>query len=417
MPVDDLWYLRTRDPDTGERLVSKRHGRGKRWRVRWVDPETCRSRVELFDRKADAERHDANRKADISRGQYVDPQAGKTTVAEYAEIWRKNQLHRASTADRSERGIRRHVVPVLGSLQLAQVRNSHIKGWVKDRAQVLAPSTLAMIYSGTLVPMFRAAVVDRRIGASPCVDVRLPDIPDAEYYIAKQEQVHALYEALPGRYRAIVYLAAGCGWRGGEIFGLESDALDFLRREVHVRHQLVVLAGRRPFLAPAKTKTSRRTNELPDITANVLARHQEGFPVRPVELDDETDMRKPVRRLASLIFTNDCGRPIHRADWSYIWTPAVKATGLPKGFGLRDLRHYFATVLIFGGANVKTVQLAMGHTTPTITLNTYVGYWPDALDRTRSLVNDALGCTPPVPGGTVQCSGAGHSVGTGENHR
>jgi hypothetical protein len=114
MPVDDLWYLRTRDPDTGERLVSKRHGRGKRWRVRWVDPETGRSRVELFDRKAEAERHDANRKADISRGQYVDPQAGKTTVAEYAEIWRKNQLHRASTADRSEGGIRRHVVPVLG---------------------------------------------------------------------------------------------------------------------------------------------------------------------------------------------------------------------------------------------------------------------------------------------------------------
>lgn len=114
---------------------------------------------------------------------------------------------------------------------------------------------------------------------------------------------------------------------------------------------------------------------------------------------------------------NDCGRPIHRADWSYIWTPAVKAAGLPKGFGLRDLRHYFATVLIFGGANVKTVQLAMGHTTPTITLNTYVGYWPDALDRTRSLVNDALGCTPPVPGGTLQGSGPGHSVGTGENHR
>jgi integrase len=91
----------------------------------------------------------------------------------------------------------------------------------------------------------------------------------------------------------------------------------------------------------------------------------------------------------------------------------VKATGLPKGFGLRDLRHYFATVLIFGGANVKTVQLAMGHTTPTITLNTYVGYWPDALDRTRSLVNNVLGCTLPVPGGTTQTSDAGQDTTSG----
>ena len=78
--------------------------------------------------------------------------------------------------------------------------------------------------------------------------------------------------------------------------------------------------------------------------------------------------------------------------------PAAKAAGLPLGFGLRDLRHYCATVLIYGGANVKSVQLAMGHTTPTTTLNTYVGYWPDAVDQTRTLVDSALGCTPVVPG-------------------
>lgn len=100
------------------------------------------------------------------------------------------------------------------------------------------------------------------------------------------------------------------------------------------------------------------------------------------------------------MFTRGDGRPIHRADWSYIWRPAVKAAGLPEGFGLRDLRHSFATVLVFGGANVKTVQLAMGHTTPTVTLNTYVGYWPDAVDQARTLVDFALGCTRVVPTGT-----------------
>ena len=79
----------------------------------------------------------------------------------------------------------------------------------------------------------------------------------------------------------------------------------------------------------------------------------------------------------------------------------MKAAGLPSGYGLRDLRHYFATVLIYGGANVKSVQLAMGHTTPTITLNTYVGYWPDAVDQTRTLVDSALGCTAVVPAGAA----------------
>lgn len=398
MAVDDLWFLRTRDPNSGERLKSKRHGRGKRWRVRWVDPETGKPRTELFERRADAERHDANVHADISRGQYVDPRAGQMTVADFAEQWRRTLLHRGSTAERTERAVRRHIVPVLGHLPLAAVRSSHIRGWVKDRMVALAPSTLAVVYSGILVPLFNSAVADKRIGTSPCVGIRLPEIPDSRYYIARASEVHALAEALPVLYRPIVYLAAGCGWRPGEIFGLEADALDLDAREVEVRHQLTVISGRRPYLAPPKTKTSARTNELPTITADALRAHLGRFPVVPAEVEDETDPRRPVTRLARLLFTREDGRPIHRADWSYIWRPAVKAAGLPEGFGLRDLRHYFATVLIFGGANVKTVQLAMGHTTPTVTLNTYVGYWPDSVDQTRTLVDASLGCTDLVPG-------------------
>jgi integrase len=69
----------------------------------------------------------------------------------------------------------------------------------------------------------------------------------------------------------------------------------------------------------------------------------------------------------------------------------VKAPGLPATFGYHGLRHYFATLLIHAGASVKTVQLALGHSTPMITLNTYVGEWPEAVDRTRNLVDAALG--------------------------
>ena len=67
--------------------------------------------------------------------------------------------------------------------------------------------------------------------------------------------------------------------------------------------------------------------------------------------------------------------------------------GLPPGWGFHGLRHYYATLLIHAGASVKTVQLALGHSTPTITLNEYVHEWPDALDRTRSLVDAELGDT------------------------
>ena len=42
----------------------------------------------------------------------------------------------------------------------------------------------------------------------------------------------------------------------------------------------------------------------------------------------------------------------------------------------------------------EVVQLALGQSTPVITLNTYAHEWPDALDRTRKLVDAALGSRP-----------------------
>lgn len=160
---------------------------------------------------------------------------------------------------------------------MASVRSSHLRGWVKDRAEHLAPSTLAMIYQTIVMPMFRAAVIDKVIGSTPCVGVRLPEIPDAKYYIARPEQVHALADALPDLYRPIPYLAAGCGWRAGEVFGLERDAVDLDALEVTVAHQLAVTPGRTPFLAPPKTKTSLRVNELPAEIGAVLRDHLDAF--------------------------------------------------------------------------------------------------------------------------------------------
>jgi integrase len=158
-----------------------------------------------------------------------------------------------------------------------------------------------------------------------------------------------------------------------------------------VHQQLTVTSGRSPYLAPPKTKTSTRTVELPEVAGVALAQHLEWFPAAPVVLDDDTDPRRPRRRAAALVLTNEWGQPVHRASWSHVWIPAVKAAGLPPGFGLHGLRHFFATSLIHAGSSVKTVQIALGHSSPTVTLNTYVGQWPEAVDRTRAIMDDALG--------------------------
>jgi integrase len=400
MAVDDLWYLTRRDPETGERCPSTRHGRGKRWRVRWSDPHTGKTRTELFERKADAERHDRSMHADISRGQYIDPRAGKITIAEYAAQWRTHQLHRDSTADMVERAFRLHILPVLGHVPIADARASHIRAWVKVTAENLFASTVHLVYS-YVKSMFAAAATDKIIASSPCVGIRLPEIRNREYFIPEPGQIHRLVEEISERYSPIPYVAAGCGLRGSEIFGLELGQIDFLRREVHVRQQLKRMPGVPPYLGELKTKTSRRTVELPEIVQLALARHIERYPIREIVIEDRTNVRNIHQRSAMLLFLTAHGRPLHRSNWSAVWRVAVRRAGLPVGFGLHGLRHYFATLLIHNGAAVKTVQLALGHSTPMITLNTYAHEWPDALDRTRTLVDAALGSRPTTAATTT----------------
>src|SRR5690606_26661727 len=125
MPVDDLWYSIRRGPN-GERIPTARHGRGKRWRVRWTDDQG-QPRTQASDRRADAERHDGLRRAAVHRGEDSGPVGARTKVAVYAVEWRRHQLWDAATAERVGRAFRLHIGPIVGSLQLGQVRTGHIK--------------------------------------------------------------------------------------------------------------------------------------------------------------------------------------------------------------------------------------------------------------------------------------------------
>jgi integrase len=64
---------------------------------------------------------------------------------------------------------------------------------------------------------------------------------------------------------------------------------------------------------------------------------------------------------------------------------------------LHDCRHFFASGLIHGGCDVVTVQRALGHSSPSVTLDSYGHLWPNAADRTRTaaqgLVDQVFGAS------------------------
>jgi len=325
-----------------------------------------------FKRKVDAQRWLDEMTAAMVTGHYVDPAAGRVTFRDYAERWRATQVHRPTTAAHVETMLRRHVYPSLGDKRLGSVLPSDIQSLVKQLSLDLAPATVGVVHR-ILAGIFKAAVRDRRIVASPCEGTRLPKVHRQRIEPMTFEAVEALTEAMPERYRALVTLAAGTGLRQGEIFGLTIDRIDFLRRQLTVDRQLITMPDRAPYLAPPKTQASVRVVPLPQVVIDAVAAHLATWP---------TDQ---------FVFNTELGDPIRRTAFSErIWRPALKRAGL-SGVTMHGLRHFYASLLIRHGESVKTVQARLGHANAAETLDTYSHLWPDSDDRTRAAVDSVLG--------------------------
>lgn len=398
MAPQDLWYLKKKveGPDGKEQRVrSKRYGRGKRWRVSYVDPHTGRTKNPSFRTFAEAERFENNIESDIDRGKYVDPVLGRIKVDVYADQYCDRLQVRPRTKANAKGWVKNHIRPTMSHLAMLQVRSTTIQDWIASRQAAdppLAPGSIRTIYNSLLFPMFKRALIDGVIGQNPCQGIVLPELPDGEYDLPTPEQVEQMAEGLDEHYRPVPFVGAGCGLRTGEVFGLELADVDFLRRKVHVRKQLNMSAKGELYLGPPKTKTSKRTVDLPDMTGAELAAHIKLHPPQAVTVLDRTNPSKPKHRKALLLFLDEKGRPMRAARWSELWLAGMDSAGLPEGmYSMTSLRHFFATALIYAGRNVKTVQLAMGHATPTITLNTYLGYWPDdERNSTREVLDEVF---------------------------
>lgn len=351
-------------------IVKRDNGK---WRARYRDT-AGKEHARHFARKVDATRWLDEVAASVVTGQYVDPGAGKVTFREYTEsTWRPNQHHRQGTQDQVRRHLNRHVYPVIGNEPLASILPSDLKALVKRLSETLAPATVSVIYR-YVSAIFKAAVMDRRIVASPCAGVSVPTPRPRKVEPVATETVEAIIRAVAPRYRALVILAAGTGMRQGEVFGLTTDRVDFLRQRIVVDRQLTTVTGGAPNFGPPKTAASVRTIPLPQVVADALlehlARHEHGRD--------------------GLIFTNDYGDPLRRSGFNTTWRRALAKAGIePVVF--HSLRHYYASLLIRHGESVKVVQERLGHASASETLDTYSHLWPDSDERTREAIDAVLG--------------------------
>jgi integrase len=380
-----------------------RKGTGKRWRVRYTDP-AGKERSRSFDRKADATTFLNATAADVARGTWVDPAAGKLTLRAYIEqTYLPSQVTEATTIQAVESRFRTRILPGLGDYTLGQLASqpSVIRNWMTGLRAELADSTVRVLMAA-LSAALNAAVTDGLIPKNPCGQVRLPKAAAGRVKPWPAAWATGMREALPGRYAGLIDAASGLGLRQGELFGLAAEDIDWLRRVVHVRRQLRIVANTLVLALPKGGK--ERDVPLPDAVALRLSQHIAAYPPAAVTLPWKVPTGKPVT--VSLLFTTPGGAALHRSSFNVgVWQPALREGDIPsdRENGMHALRHYYASVLLARGVDIRALAAYLGHTDPGFTLRVYTHLMPSADDRARQAI-DAEFSAPDGPG-TAQAGG------------
>lgn len=352
----------------------KKRPNGK-WRARYRD-DAGKEHARHFDRKVDAQRWLDDETAGLVRGDWIDPRNGKVTFAAYFADWSSRQVWADGTLEAAEQAA--GSVP-FGALPMRKIMRSHVESWVKTMSQTLAPSTTKMRFNYVHMT-FRAAVRDKVIREAPSDGVALPKAPKAAatMRIPTPEQVAAARGACPDpSFIGFIAICAYAGLRLGEAAGLQVSDVDFLRREIRVRRQIQGATRKSTKVVPPKAG-SARTVYVDDQLIKLLSKQVRDYGT----WGDER-----------WLFGG--GELLHRNSAGHLWRRTREKVVMEE-FTLHDLRHFFASGLIADGCDVVTVQHALGHSSPTITLNVYSHLWPKAEERTRAAAAKLWRSADPV---------------------
>lgn len=359
----------------------------RRYDVRYRTPEG-KYKTRSFTKLVDAQRFQATTKADMARGQYVDPAAGQVPFREFSETWLEARSTAVTTRERIEVYLRLHIWPVIGHKLLTKIKVSDIHRLTASLRH-LAPTTQEQILK-TASSVFAAAIDDELLVKNPCTanSVSTDRIEKKRVVPWAQSQVLAFHKELPERYAILVQLGAGLGLRQGESFALSPDDIDPTGEWVTIQRQVRQTQGKLHFALPKYAKV--RDIPLPQSVREALAEYESQFPPRDVTLPWNAPDGQPVT--ARLYATSREGKALNR---NYInpsvWTPALKAAGIEttRENMSHALRHHYASVLLDAGENIKALSEYLGHSDPGFTLRVYTHLMPKSSKRTRTAIDAA----------------------------
>lgn len=359
--------------------------RGKKWQVVLdfgYDENGKRIRDYVkpkCDTKTKAKTLLAMKIAEIERGEYVDPNAGKITVATHMKQWLELIEIRDTTRETYEIVIDSRIIPFLGRYELGKLTKLHIDRFKKhlltkgrkdgkgglsaktvEQTLTVLNSALEYAVDWELILRNPARKIKKPKGGGKVVKPFSLEQSNRILGVVREERMYAAF---------VVLLATGI--RRGELLGLRRKDVLWKENKIWIRQTIVRRKKGVAFSKP-KTKKSIRKIKVSDNVVNVLREHLK-------KQNDERLEWKEAYQDHDLVFCRENGEPINPSTFSHYFIDTI----MPKAgissadlendekYDLHSLRHTTATLLLRRGASLKQIQELLGHSNITTTANIY----------------------------------------------
>ncbi|WP_433610335.1 tyrosine-type recombinase/integrase [Dactylosporangium sp. CA-139114] len=201
-----------------------------RWQARYLGPDGIERKARTtFATEKEADNWLTIVQAEILRNDWSAPELGESNLDEYAVRWISERKLAPRTRENYEDLHRLHIGPHLGEMSLGDLKPATIRTWRKRLLDSGTTEPQAVKAYRLLRAVLNTAMKeDGLIKDNPCRIKGYDKYHTPERPTATVDQVFALADAVPERYRAFIIVAAFSGLRWGELVALRRCDVDLV---------------------------------------------------------------------------------------------------------------------------------------------------------------------------------------------
>ncbi len=277
--------------------------------------------------------------------------SSQMTVEQYLSEWIKDPRDiKEATRLKYAGEIRKHIIPNIGKIKLCHLTTPDVQGMMDNLVKNGVSVRTTQILKNILSKALREAEKKNLVTPGIMDGVELNRYVPKERVIWTEEEVKRFIESSKdSNYHFFFSMYVTYGLRRGEAIAIRWEDIDLDKKVIHIRRQYT-FEGSKAIITGTKT-----TNSIRDL---------------PIVAHIEDLLRELGRKQKQGFVIEEDGKPVNPNKVNREFERIKKKTGLPD-VTLHSLRHYAATALKNIGAEVKDVQMIMGHSNPSTTIQYY----------------------------------------------